>query len=415
MAQRHALGRLRVYVEPAGSYAVDHAGTIGDFADLRFTQAELVPGVAVLPDESVVQRVHQRRLAQFGFKNVAVNFAAPLCSTGVAYDSAASPAKDSTSKVIEALIGGYAAAAGSAVASGASATGVSVTAAQGARFPAGYLAAIESGSGTGRIGSIVKIKTRSTDALVFASAAHGTPAVGAKVYNAQQLYPASILPSVATSLQMIREGEDRDLIWNAMGLQGALTLEWPIGGFATYGAQLAGAKWLHDDDIGTPQGGAALAVQTLDGSSPIPITDGSIVLSPISGTLRTLPTIMEMTITTGYTWQPVPSYNGVEGTAQMALVRGAQPVVSMLVLADDESWTDVREAKTKYRMVAQAGNVPGSTLGLEVGTMHLIAEPTMEERNGLTCWRLTWGVLEDEDCGTASTDQERAFLRIGRF
>jgi hypothetical protein len=413
MGQRTPLKRLRAYVEPYGSYAIDGTGTIANFADLRIRTAAMNRGQVVLPDTSMVQRVHQRYVPQHGFKSVLVDFSGPLVSTDEALEDGVTATKDVVSKVIEAMIGGYATNEGSLVASGASTTGITVTGTEGSRFPPGTIIAVESAT-AGRY-EITKVKTQSTDALTFATALSFSPSVGAKVLNAQLLYPTQIPVTSATSIQLLCEGEDRDLIWLGMGCQGKFALTWALGQEAMWSTQFQGSQWLHDDELATPQGGASLAVATLSGSAPIPITAGSMILTPISGTARTLPTISEVTLDTGYSWQPVPSYNGVQGVAQMALVRGEQPTLSMRILAVDESWDDVFEAKTKYQFLAQGGVLGGKILGLECGTMVLGARPTFEEQNGLDYWRLTWNLLEDENCDNGSSDIERAFFRLARL
>jgi hypothetical protein len=412
MSARESLRRVRASIEPAGSFGIDRTGTIGDFFDIRVDTASIKRGVTILPDGSIVQRLHQRRMVKRGPKNVAVEIDAPLCSTGVAAEAATVVAQTSIAKIIEAMWGGYQGNAGSLVASGASTTGVTVTATQGARFLAGTLAWIETGVGTARYVP-VPIKTRTTDDLVFPASVGFVPAVGAKVLNSQVLYPADLLPSAQTHLQFLAELEDRDLIYLALGCAGAPSISWDLGQLAKWKMTAAGAKWLHDDDIGTPQGGAALAAQTLDGSGPIPVTSGSAVLAPIGGTTRTLPTIDEVVLNPTTTYQPVPSHNGVETIAQFAMVRGDMPTLSMLVLADDESWDDVFEAETPYHFIGQAGNVGGAQLALYVGTMRLIAQPEEVGKNGLAWWRLTWGIFENENCGTASTALERAPFSVG--
>lgn len=414
--ERTALKRVRCAIETSpANYAVDDTGTIANFFDLSFLTANLGRNRAALADDTVTQRVFQRRAMQFGPKSVAVEFSANLRSTGEALLTGVTATKDSTSKVLEAILGGYRADEGSAVASGASATGVTVTGTEGSNFPAGSLIAVE-GTTDNRIGSVTRVDTQSTDALTFGIAAHASPAVGRKLYNCQLLYPAQIAPASSTFLQFLSEGEDVDDKWLALGVQAqSLTLAFPLGGLATWGFSGVGAKWLHDDDFATPLGSAALAAGTVDGSGPVPCKGGSVVLTPTSGTTRTTPHVAELTLNPGITWGPAASHNGVETVAQMVQMRGEQPTLSMLIEVTDESWTDVLEAGTTYQMIAQFGNVPGATLALDCPTMQLIAEPTQEDQNGIAYWRLTWGLLEDAITGDSSTGLMTPPWRLGRF
>lgn len=414
--ERTALKRVRARIEPnPAGYAVDGTGTIADYFDLSFLVANATWGRAVLPDESVVQRGFQRREVAIGDTAVTFELSANLRSTGTALVSGATVTKDSTSKVLEAICGGYQADEGSAVASGASATGVTVTATEGARFPAGALIGVE-GTTDNRIGSITRVATQSTDDLTFGVAAHASPAVGRKLYNAQLIYPKFLAPASSTFLQFLVEGEDTSIKRLAMGIQAqSLTIAFPLSGLATWGFAGPGAKWLPDAELATPVGAVALAVGTVDGSNPVPVKQGSVVLTPTAGTTRTTPHIAELTLNPGITWGPAPSHNGKNAIAQMVMMRGEQPSLSMLIEKTDESWSTALIDQTPYQLIAQFGNVPGATLALDCPTMRLTAEPVEEDVNGVPYWRLVWGLFEDEITGDSSTDLMRPPWRLGRF
>lgn len=410
MAGRTGLQRLRVSVEPNGSYGIDRTSVIGNFTDLRFTKAELGRGLEAHPDASVVQRMHQRRLTKFGFQRPALDFESYLCSTDEALASGVVATKTTQSTVLEAMCGGYtcgnSATGGSAVASGGTTTGAVVTAASGGRFHVGTIVWVETGSGTG-LYLPVRIATITTDTLTWTPALPSSAATGAKILQSQQIQPGDINPSAATWLQFLVEEEDRDDVWLALGMQGSLGISWQLGQPAMWSASFAGARWMHDDEIATPQGGAALAVGTLLGSGPIPIKSGGCVLSPASGTVRTTPIIDDVEIGLGLSWQPVSSHNGVEGIAEMAFIRSEQPTFKCSVRSDDESWTDVLVAETYYRALLWAGNTGGKQIAIECPKMQLIAEPTRVEKNGLRWWGLQFGLFEDD----GSTDQTTALRR----
>lgn len=418
MSGRTGLQRVRAYVEPNGSYGIDGTGTMASFFDLRFNKAALERGVEALPDMSVVQRMHQRRLTKFGFQRPALDLEGPLVSTGQELNASTTATKDALSKVFEAMVGGYvcgnSSTSGSAVASGGTTTGATVTTSHGGRFHPGTLVGVETGSGTGLF-NVVRIATVSSDALTWTPALPASAATGAKVIQAQQIYPNDLNPSVATWLQFLLEGEDRDDIWLARGMQGPLSIAWALGQNAMWSSKLAGAAWSHDDDIATPQGGAALALATLDGSGPIPIKSGSAVLSPASGTLRTLPIVDDIELNIAGNWQPVPSHNGVEGIAEMAFTRAEQPTVSLAVRLEDEGWTDIRIAETYYRLLLQAGNVGGRMLAFEAPKMQLIGEPEDIEKNGLRWQKLTFALHEDDGSTDQTTALRRAPWRLGRL
>lgn len=397
MAQRTPLQRVRVGVEPAGSFAVDLTDTIGDLTDLRFNSAVLSRTTTVLQDEAVVQALHQRRVIHRGFKGATLDISGDLVPLSAAYDADATPAQDLLSKVLESMCATTATrAAGSTVEASPSptTTGFSVAAGHGSRVESFRPVLVETTATSERYElNAIADGGVSTDALTFASAFSFTPASGAKVLNCELITPGTLAVASQTSLQFLVEGEDRDMIWLALGAQGPLAIEWPLGGHVRWSSQFMAANWLHDDEISTPQGGGALAVATLTGGTPVVANAGSIVLAPTGATTRVTPTIAELTMNLGMSWQPVDSFNGTQGKAQMAFVRGEQPTVSCLVLADDEGYVDAFAAGTTYRLLAQAGNTGAGTVGMYWPTLELIAEPTIEDRNGLAWWRLQFGAV----------------------
>lgn len=414
MAGRTPLKRVRVSVEPNGSYALDRTGTIGNFYDVRFNSASLQKPRQVLPDESTVQRLRKRRQVFKGFKSATLDLSGYLTPLAVELASGATPVQDGVSYMLESMLGvGRSADQGDAVAASPSPTTTVFTVTDGTSFAAGQLVLVET-TASSEVYELNKIKAISTNALTFCWAFSFTPASTAKVLNMENFYPTQFLPSVTTSLQFLIEGEDRDSIWAALGCQAPLALEWPLGGMPTWSGSFMGATWIHDDELGTPQGGSALAAATTTNwGTPVPVTSGSVVLSAISGTARTLPTVAEVALNLGLSWTPYDSYNGVEGKAAMVGVRGEQATCTMLVLSDSEEWEDAFANGTKYRIAQQAGNLGAGSVAWCMPTVELIAEPVIEDRNGIEWRRLTFGALENEDV-TGSTDLALADFVIGR-
>ena len=263
MAGRLRIGRCRVSVEPNGSFAVDRTGTIANFADVRAMSTVSSQAVAHLTDDSLRSRIWQKNQEQIGFRACAFEWSAYLTGCGQTLDASTAPVQDTMSKVLGAIAGGYTAAQGSLVASGASTTGFTVTGTQGSRFPAGSIVWIETAVASG-IYVPRKVKTQATDALTFSIATSFTPSVGARVLNSQMLYPGTIAPGSETSLQWLLEGEDRDASVMAllMGCQGDLKLDLSLGALAKVSSSQKGATWLQDSAIATPQGGGALGLAT---------------------------------------------------------------------------------------------------------------------------------------------------------
>lgn len=414
MVARANIRRTRVAVE--STFGTDATGSIGNLEDIRITQVDTPREAQEFIEDA---RTRSKRVlapaSQLGWRRGSLTVGGQLVSTGVEYNAAATPAQDSLSKVFKAIAGGQYSAAGSLVASGASATGVTVTGGEGDNFPEGSLAAVETAVGSG-LYVCVPIDTRSTDALTFAHSLGFTPAVNAKVLNCDLIYETD---QPATSLQWLCEGEggagSRDDIFLYVGCQGNLGITWPLGGEVTWTSSQMFTDRIHDDEIATPQGGAAMSIYTLPGSAPIIARAGSIVFSPTSGTLRTLPGISDFTFDPAITWQEVTSFNGVEGRSGFERVVG-QPMASITLPRSEaaETYKDAMEAGTTYRLVAQAGRASGRMLCLYLPTVQIVGIAPVN-KNGLEYVTLQLKCLPNATLTDQSTDILRAPWYLGRF
>lgn len=416
---RTALRRVRVAVEPNGSAAIDRTGamSISDFVDLRVNTAEWAPTEEVLEDEAVVQRLHQRRQVHRGFRGGTLNLSGYIVPIATELASAVVPAPDALSKVLSTLLGeGLVVDGGDVVQAAPSPTSTVFTVGDGSLFERGTWIGVETSSSSERFEPAL-VANVSGDEITLAWALSFAPVTAAKVVNFESYVPTQGLPSATKSLQLLGEGEGRDhSIYLAMGCQGPLSIEWTLGQLPTWSAQLSAMTFLRDAEMAASPGigSADLAVATMPGGTPVPATTGAVILSPISGTLRTLPDISECTWSLGVTWQAETSYNGVQGKAQQVMVRGERATCSMLVRAVDESWITAWEAGTKYRVASYAGNRGAGMIAMAFGTAELVAMPVLESPNGIDYWRLMWGALENEDAGTQDTDASRAPFVIGR-
>ena len=122
------IARVRAAAEAA--FGTDGTGTMGDFFGVRCDTMEFPPPVkrarlAVNPLRSFRT---QESPEEFGFAHGQANVGGDLCSIGTPILDGVTTTKDGISKVFEKLLGGYRTGEGSAVASGASSTGITVSA-----------------------------------------------------------------------------------------------------------------------------------------------------------------------------------------------------------------------------------------------------------------------------------------------
>ena len=85
---QNGIARLRIGVEPNGSYGLDLTGTIGNLTDVRFMESTPVLGQTVIKDEATVQRFTQRRAQLFGFSKPTFELSSELCGSGQTLNAA---------------------------------------------------------------------------------------------------------------------------------------------------------------------------------------------------------------------------------------------------------------------------------------------------------------------------------------
>lgn len=408
------VGRVRVGIEPNGSYAVDLTDDMNDLLDLRTTEASVTFGQQMLADASIVQRYWQRRLDVLGFDRPSFELASYFVGSGQTINAAASITKTTQIKMFEAILGGYLSpGAGSTVAASPSPTTTSFTAASGhgSRFTAGGHVWVQIGTSY----EFNVVKTVSTDALTFKWAFSSAPSTGAVVLNSLHAFPEE--PSVAqTSLQVLWEAAyNREHIFLLKGGQATtFALNMALGEQPTWTASLAFATDVHDNDIATPQGGSAIAAATFDGGEPTVFTKGGLLFGPIADTARTLIDYTSVSLTPNVTHSPIASPHGTQGIRLMWRERGEAPTLQFTCPVEGTNaydWRAARDAGTKYQCAHFCGGSAGDFRAWEAGTVQImdVVEADAGGRRGVT---VTAKVLEDENATSQSTSFRRAPLRL---
>lgn len=396
---RTKIGRLRVFQET--TFAADVSGSVGSMGDLRIMGGTIPANVdpEMLADERTVQSIHEHPPDVLGFRKAdGMQLRGYIPGSGQTLNAAATPTKTTLLKVLERIVGGYQVAAGSAYASGASATGATVTSTQGSRFPVGTIAAIESASASGLF-AMRKISSQATDALGW-SIATGlgssafTIATGCRVLNSFMIYPTNNPNSNGLHLSFLTESEDRYQNWWFTGCNAsAFGIEWPLGKDIGWSAtMMAARRWL-DSEVGTPLGtGGSIGASTYDDGSRCVATAGSIWFTPFAGTALAAPAIYDLQINLGIKWQSDDAFNGTEGRSGYSFI----PDQATLTIVTDfnRAYETARDAGTYYQLLAQAGQTAGNMVAFEAPRIQIVSAKPMD-KGGLRRHQLTCKLLQD--------------------
>src|SRR5688500_14946427 len=132
--------RFAVEASTFGDDLTDDVAT--NFFDLRHEPIKFIPKTDMVQDTTVVQRGIQVNNDVLGPSRASAACSVMWTGTAEPLNGAATPTKRAQSKLMEALLGGYNAAAGSVTASGEATTGAVVTGGHGSRFTEGTIIAI---------------------------------------------------------------------------------------------------------------------------------------------------------------------------------------------------------------------------------------------------------------------------------
>lgn len=416
---RTNIGRTRVIQEPA-TFGGDVSASYASMGDLR-----LIGGVfptvdpEMLPDARVTQSIHERPLDVVGFKKGdGLQLKGYIPGSGQTLNAAATPTQTALAKMLEKIVGGYQADAGSAYASAATSTGVTVTAAQGSRMLPGKLIAIESASGSGLF-CVRKVATRSTDAITWSiatglDATAFTIASGCRILGSLQVYPTNNPGTNGLHLAFVCESEDRYQNWWFTGCNAtAFGLEWPLGKDLMWSATFGAARRWLDTEVGTPLGtGGSISTATYDDGNRVVATAGNIWFTPAAGTVLTAPPVYDFTFSPGIKWQGDDAFNGVEGRTGYSYL--PDQATATITVPFDRTYETARDAQTKYQLLAQAGRTAGGIFALELPTVQIVSAKPVD-KGGLRRHVLTLKCLQDDNATDKSTDLRAAPWRAGWF
>lgn len=401
--------RLRVYTEPAGSFATDHTGTINDFADVPL--AEGMPQLTLTQEThnpmQALQDVRNYQEEVLGKKSWTLQFTTPLAPTGVAASNGVTATAGSIQTMLKALMGGEFLGTGTTVKTGgwSTAGGGNLTTAAG--FAAGGIAGWADTNGVVHFRP-VKSKTGATGGSITLKVRFpGTPAAGNTIYSGSSYYWTQ---DPDTSLQFIVEGYELQDRWVLLGGQGTVTPQLGLdGSIQTLQWNISGVKWLEADEAAGSASihGTALGTATYSNFSPITGQAGRCLVQT-NGTLAYTGATVDISaiaFASGFTYQDVPSPSGVEGVLRKRMVRasGTPPVSGSFTtyFTGYTNW-DARDTKLDKLVFYQNGVSAGGGVVLEASTVQFTnVQPA--DANGIQSETVEFkGRLDGDTSGTSS-------------
>lgn len=411
--------RLRVYVEPAGeaSFAVDHTGTLNDFADVPLAEGS---HQVTLTQEThnplqALQNVLDYQEEVLGKKSWALNFTTAFAPTGVAAGDSTAATAGTIQTMLKALMGGEYKGTGSTAAAAWSTAGAG-TVADASGFRAGGIAGMADANSVVHFRPIAQVSGATGGSITLKVRFPSAPASGAVIYSGSTYYWTQ---DPDTTLQFIVEGEEKHNRWVLMGGQGTVTPQLALDGtIQTLQWQITGCRWIEADEAAgsASLSGTALGNATYSNYEPITGHSGRLLVQTngtIAYTGATVP-VNTLTFTPGATMTPVMSPSGVEGVYRYRLTRASgTPMVSGTfgTFFEDLDNFDARDTKADKLVFYQNGVSAGECTIAEAPTVQL-TDAQLPDQSGIAGEMVTFkGRLDGDTTESTASDLGRSPFR----
>ena len=408
--------RIRYGVE--STFGADLTSDVAsNFHDIRHKPTRFKPGDLMEADSTVRQSFYDQRNDVRGPARASISVECYFVPSDEAITNAVSPTESTQTRLMGAILGGKSAEdSGSAVAASPSptTTGFSVGSGHGSNFSEGQIASVVI-SGVSYPFVVTDV---STDALTVWPALPSAPSSTAVVHNSQYVY---LDETNESSLQWLTETAiDRGNLWLLKGCQGDLQFDLQRNGTLGFTTNQNVAEYVHDDEITTPQGGSAIGFATYD-AEPIWGTEGGVILTPTSGSTRTLVRCVEFSLSLGGPkWIEAGDYAGTEGLGQWVQdIPRIMVELTILKNGSDGTWElyhDAFRAETDYGVLWWVGTAAGSGLAISAPTCQIAAPPEpVVWQNGIEAIKLSLLVKRNTKTGATTTALQRSPVVIAQF
>lgn len=398
--------RVRFAVATQEQFGTDLTTDVAtNFHDLRIVGgADPMTAAEFLPDETIAQRAFQRLADVKGPERASMEVASYWCGNGTVANATTTPTKRQQQRFLEALLGGYRATQGGTITGSETAISAALSAGHGARF-------VEGQTVVATVGGVPYLRyvTDITGEVVSWWPALPAATDGTVLYGTETVFPTDCPES---SIQILWEAaKQRANIWLLMGGQGSLSLDVSRGQLAGWSSALSFAKYKHDDDIATPQGGSAIAAATIDGGGPIHVSGSGLHFGPNGVT--TLAPIRDagLTFELSREWIDVSDMNGLEGLGFHRSNTRTRMTATISLPFEDETYYDAMDAGTRYGLLLQLGGTLGEVRGIVLPSVQIIGVAPAEA-NGLRGQSVEV-LIHESTLGDLTTEIGRAPFVLG--
>lgn len=277
--------------------------------------------------------------------------------------------------ILRCLMGGESRTYGTVESANPLAGGCTVTAAEGARIPAGQIVLIEDpAAGTGLVPA--RILTQAVDAVTWWPALSGVIAAGAQIVNTWTWYPTR---TNTRSLSVgIGTAQEANLQWRHRGCTGSFDLKLERDGLARIGVDLASATWAGPDALAYSVAHAADPM-----AAPIAMRNALVYLQPPATTTRVPYEVDACAIKLNLGNKHLETLGGTEGRRGVMRATGLSNAFAEITLtvrchrdADITWWTN--RTVLSCMLFAQAGAVSSERMvGFDAPTCIVVGKPAV--------------------------------------
>ncbi len=412
--ESNLLRSVRVYVEPAGSYAVDNSSTAGDFINWPITEGFGMPAPArdMLDPMLSQQRLDGRAEKVVGKRTAAAAISALLASHGVDMVGNETPPPATTwalRRVLGAIMGGVSVtgneAAATTVEAGTTTTAVTVTTNHGDRWVKGSVIGCEVSASSTAL-ELREVASVSGDVVTVSEAFSATPVTGTSVRGGVTFYPTE---DPDTSLQLFCQGRELSDNFVARGMQGGFQIEAKPGQLAKLTFDLKGAAVTHLSNH------SGINVPTLANWTPVAAVGSELRVPTVNSTTRTAVLASDFACSLGFAYEPVTGYGGTETIIRMRRQRPRDGILArgtFVVPFEDGTWTTARDDREDRAIAMQIGTAAGGCWLLSFPTVQITDVTRTASASAISGQTVSWEARHDSSSTASTGELSYAAMRL---